>query len=864
MSENFLQDKIIKELGKREICSLELDNEIIENLNPKFGLRDYQTKAFQMFKSYFENEFDFKYKPLSALFNMATGSGKTLIMAGLILYLYKHDYRNFLFFVNSANIIEKTKDNFLNFGSEKYLFDEKININGINVNISQVNNFQDSSDDEINICFTTIQKLNGDLNTEKENSITFEDFKNQKIVFIADEAHHNKKDAWKKTIADITNANPENILLEFTATPKIENDEEWGNNNGNNLLYKYDLKQFVEDKYSKIIDLFEVNGEKEYRMLLAVIINQYRQDLAHKHGLNNFKPVILFKAIRTIKESNENHQIFRDLIDNLEENKILEIKEKSKEPLFDKIFKFYADEDLSISHLIRKIQINFSENNCLNVNEKNLDNESNAKDKKISTELINQQIKLNNLEDKTNPIRAIFAVEKLNEGWDVLNLFDIVRPSDKKFGSGTKGSTTSEAQLIGRGARYYPFKLDESQDKYKRKYDHESDNDLSILEELYFYSYEEPSYISELKSALKEEGLSIKDDLESKELKLKESFKKTKLFKHGKIWINDRQKRKTYDLNSFESVKYFNEPFVHEIYSGRSKKSNALNNNEDNDKNEENSNWTSKSIGIGEIENNIIRKAMAKIRFYNFNNLKKYFPNITSSEDIISESKFLNKMIIKFKGQKIDLDNLNNKQKLDAIYRLLIEIKDKIKLSTFEFKGTKFSEKNISEIFQDKVLNIPKGSPRLNGDEDFLRDKDWYAFNANYGTEEEEACVHFLDGLINDLNQDFKEIFLVRNELHFKIYNSKNGEAFAPDFVLFMIDKDENEIKYQLFIEPKGKHLIKEDKWKEEFLKEIYLDPKLVKYDGSEDNYRVIGLPFYNKHDENKFKEIIEDKLMIN
>jgi type III restriction enzyme len=26
-----------------------------------------------------------------------------------------------------------------------------------------------------------------------------------------------------------------------------------------------------------------------------------------------------------------------------------------------------------------------------------------------------------------NRIRAIFAVQKLNEGWDVLNLFDIVR-----------------------------------------------------------------------------------------------------------------------------------------------------------------------------------------------------------------------------------------------------------------------------------------------------------------------------------------------------------------------------------------------------------------------------------------------------
>ena len=43
---------------------------------------------------------------------------------------------------------------------------------------------------------------------------------------------------------------------------------------------------------------------------------------------------------------------------------------------------------------------------------------------------LNKQILLNTLEDLNNPIRAVFAVQKLNEGWDVLNLFDIVRLYD--------------------------------------------------------------------------------------------------------------------------------------------------------------------------------------------------------------------------------------------------------------------------------------------------------------------------------------------------------------------------------------------------------------------------------------------------
>lgn len=38
---------------------------------------------------------------------------------------------------------------------------------------------------------------------------------------------------------------------------------------------------------------------------------------------------------------------------------------------------------------------------------------------------------LNSLESPMNLYRVIFAVARLTEGWDVLNLFDIVRLSDE-------------------------------------------------------------------------------------------------------------------------------------------------------------------------------------------------------------------------------------------------------------------------------------------------------------------------------------------------------------------------------------------------------------------------------------------------
>jgi hypothetical protein len=55
------------------------------------------------------------------------------------------------------------------------------------VNIKAVDNFAYSSGDEINICFTTVQGLFSDFHNEKENALTIEDFKENKIALIADE-----------------------------------------------------------------------------------------------------------------------------------------------------------------------------------------------------------------------------------------------------------------------------------------------------------------------------------------------------------------------------------------------------------------------------------------------------------------------------------------------------------------------------------------------------------------------------------------------------------------------------------------------------------------------------------------------------
>ena len=100
-----LQDTLREEFGKRTIAETELPKYFTTSLNPIMKLRPYQKECFQYFITYWQNEFDAKELKPHLLFHMATGSGKTLIMAGAMLFLYEQGYRNFLFFVDSTNTI---------------------------------------------------------------------------------------------------------------------------------------------------------------------------------------------------------------------------------------------------------------------------------------------------------------------------------------------------------------------------------------------------------------------------------------------------------------------------------------------------------------------------------------------------------------------------------------------------------------------------------------------------------------------------------------------------------------------------------------------------------------------------------------
>lgn len=826
----------------------ELPQYIKENLNPTFELRPYQEAAFCNYITYFENP-KIRQKPTQTLFHMATGSGKTLIMAGLMLYLYKQGYRNFLFFVNLSNIVRKTKENFLTQTSSKYLFAENLILDGERIKIKEVSNFQNIDENAINICFTTIQGLHSDMWTVKENSLSFDDFYGKKIVLISDEAHHlsastKKQDdddnvkSWEYTVERIFNSSPENVLLEFTATCDIKNSDIFKKYE-NKIIFDYPLSKFRDDLYSKEIKTLRTDSPVFDRSLQAVLLSQYRLKVFQDNRLN-IKPVILLKSHR-IKDNANNMAAFISGISALTGTKIQEVFDtiRGQAPIMQEAYEYFVKNGISFDQLAQEIKEDFSAIHCISANE----------DKEIEK----NQLILNSLEDIDNPYRAVFAVDKLNEGWDVLNLFDIVRLYETRDGKNGKpgAGTISEAQLIGRGARYCPFRIDDEQPKYQRKYDDDVDNQLRICETLYYHCWNEPRYISELHTALREIGLDL-EGIVTKRYSLKDSFKADELYQTGYVFTNERMLKSRADVHELPpSVR--DKIYDVAISVGRGGEDVVLE-EISSDKSVETHSITMTFKEIADINYSTVNRALRQFDVFKFNTLKSYFPNIKSTYEFVTDENYLGNIKMKVTSKYKALP-------MNVVYRACVNVLSKIalKISAIEevYEGTtEFKAHYLHEYIRDKSINVKPisgsigvsqndasvGTNRLD-----LSSEDWFVFNDNFGTSEEKAFVRYFKDYVDTLRSKYDKVYLLRNERQIHLYSFDGGERFEPDYILYLCKNRADSVEQLIvFVEPKGTHLIDSDKWKEDFLLELK-EKAIPTVTFVDDNkYRIWGFHFFN------------------
>ena len=898
---------------------------ITENL--KFPLYDWQKTAIENFLL---NEKIRRAKiskgevvpPNHLMFNMATGSGKTLVMAALILYYYKHGYKNFIFFVNQNAILGKTQANFIDCSHNKYLFSENIVIDGRRVNIREVEIFSNSQDD-IQIKFTTIQKLHNDIYKEGENALLLSDLQKRDVVLFGDEAHHlnaatsKKKNAAKELSDDISfigelkdSAKEEdierswehtvchcilkkdgksalvnkNVLLEFTAT--IPNTDEIKAKYEDKIISKFELKDFVEAGCTKHIRLVRSNLELRERILQALLLNWYRYAVAAKHGIANFKPVILFRS-KTIEESKADYQMFLELCKTVKAEDFTFAKNLSKiisdenDPynldgrIFERIAIYLKENNISFETVSQYIRENFKERNIIITNSKD---GTKTKEKTTSE----QDRLLNSLEDSNNHIRAIFTVQRLTEGWDVLNLYDIVRlyeGRDMDFHSKKAGSsTTSEVQLIGRGVRYYPFAF-KDKEKNRRKFDDDLQNELRILEEFYFHSDEDHRYISELSAELKNRGL-IQEKRTQKIFRVKEEKKDN--LKGMYLFVNEQKENPDRRLKTlpedFKNLAAFEAKVLTTLYS--EVQSVDFSKKEDERYIADSGTLSTSVKTFSDIPLHIRQKAFHRLNtnpesYFCFENLRKRF-SVESADDFFDFIKELKILIT----SDVQFEEIPNKKLLSLCEDFLLYIQRELETYDKPFIGTDFHLVKFSDLFtldeEKGKISFTKEKMILMEDSDSetqenksleaeLKNTEWYMLDSFWGTSEERKLIEFIKNHETNLKEKYDSFQLLRNEEVYKIFDFDTGRGFQPDFLLLLHGKNGGQnAYYQVFIEPKGAHLKGEDNdgWKENFLQEItnrYGFEKIVMENSS--GYVLIGLPFFNSQDyamKAKFEECFE------
>ncbi|WGN90357.1 DEAD/DEAH box helicase family protein [Ligilactobacillus faecis] len=833
--------------------------------NLKHELRPYQAQA--LYALNYTQTRDKKYNQL--LFNMATGSGKTDTMASVILYMYvEYGYQNFVFVANTNAVVSKTRENFLNDNSPKYLFNTPISIDGQRVEIRAVNRFPVvQKPGIIYLKLTTIQSLANELGSSRENGLTYEELKKNKLVVLADEAHHFnastksqkvEEKSWEILLDKVRNSNSDNRQFEFTATIDIDKELVYEKYK-DKIVYKYDLDKFMNDGYSKNVYRLEAQNEDSVKMLNAVLLSQYRKRIAQKVGVENFKPVILFKSNR-VANSIQAKDDFLEMIAELNAEKLAnflaEQNNINHSTTLKKAYNYWMKQDFA--ETVVELKRDFKPLTTINVNDT-------AKEGVLGDK--NDFNNLNTLEDINNPLRTVFAVAKLTEGWDVLNLYDIVRIGEQPV---TANQTNSEAQLIGRGARYNPF-VYKGERSYTRRFDR-SNPDLELLESLFYHTINDVKYINNLLKSFDKMNLVSESDNDNDysvyTATVKDSFKQSKAYKFGKLYHNQLEAVPESAYNNLGSYGFnrntitidMNDSILEHAKNQESKINEA----------------SSREEIIADFSKvrdlRLLKKAMSRDKFFRFAELSKWLPSLKSLDEFMTSRDWLGNLRINAIVPYNRLDSQqNNSFRLLVVVQALAQVKSSIKRNYLKKRGTnRFDSVPLKDIVIDytkRVSNSSTGVQALIKPEPMDKD-DWFVYDQAIVDGLEKNLIEMIRGLVTELKKEYKEVFLIRNEEtinKLKIYDFDNDgskdilhyEGFMPDFLLYL---DNGQVTYQLFIEPKGDQLLERDSWKEKLLKKI--NPENIELIGENDDVRLYGVKFFRfgngREIETEITEILE------
>jgi len=233
--------------------------------------------------------------------------------------------------------------------------------------------------------------------------------KDRKILIINDEAHHFinanihtraiEKEGmleWAKFLR-----NPEYnffYILNSSGTPYK------GDNYFKDVIYRYPIRQSIEDRVVKDINYLEKDESKGWKQKFKAI---YKNHIENKKKYHKVKKHITIFVTNKISKSNEIAEEIRNFL--------------------------RKEEDISVEEAYKKV----------------LPVTSSPKHEE------NREL-LKTVDEPENPVEWIVSVSMLTEGWDVNNVFQIVPHEDRAF-----NSKLLIAQVLGRGLRVPPVYQDD-------------------------------------------------------------------------------------------------------------------------------------------------------------------------------------------------------------------------------------------------------------------------------------------------------------------------------------------------------------------------------------------------------------------
>ncbi len=538
----------------------ELIKDLQEGINSKYSFREYQKKALNVFHFFnkISKDYTFKYKLYDEKydnipfygFEMATGSGKTILLGSNILYLNKYNkIKNFLIITPNRTIYEKTIKNF-DLNDIHCIFSNNL---PFKFNLVTGDNYQDKSsnyeeDADFNIFVFNISKFfeknSSIMNIDKpweagywkhpktNEVVSFREYLQLiDLAILTDESHHYqnfKVGNTNKSSGDIIVDLQPKLVIEYTATALSDEKER----RNQKIVFKYSIEDYInegfgkkvralgidskfqqglteyDDNGNKLDDKVEIIEQDETKLVRALIVH-----LLKKKALKDtIKPVLLIRGRRIehleniynyLKEVSYNEDLIKTTYQHMIKDKEFEINK-------------LISEELTIEEIILGIE---------ELIDKTFTIHSGNRDQ------VEVASKFNDIEN--NDQEVVIQYDIATEGWNIDNVYTILILSN------TPGSIkTYIKQLTGRGLRLY---------KEKREFDNNENLMLQQKELLHMICEKGSNFKKFIDEVRQDLGLSVGNfsgDNEEKEILNDmtlsiEDISKNKDVKVPKIIINN-------------------------------------------------------------------------------------------------------------------------------------------------------------------------------------------------------------------------------------------------------------------------------------------------------------------------------------